>query len=464
MPEVLGTALRSCVMRVLVAGVVSAGLMAPTAASALTLKPGDVVVADIGAYGGDGGLIRVNPDTGKQATLSTNTQPVNSGTSEHLDDPYDVTMAPRGELLAAEEYAPGGPGSVVAVRPATGKQRLVSSNAMPVNLGSSELLLDPWGVLFVPGQGIVVADYNNFGGEGGLVGVDGGTGKQRVLSSNDQAVNSGTSELFATALRLAQARSGELAVANHGSEAGVVGVNPRTGKQRVLSANSQAVNSGTSEFFSTPEAIDVGPDGTLFVTDTSAFSGGGIIGVDPGTGKQAKVSANDLPVNSAAMGFGSPQGVATALNGDLIVAQPTAPPGFGGTNGGLLRIDPQSGALSLLSSNDMAVNSGTSELLADPYGVTVIPPRCSGRYATAYGSAGRQTLPGTRAGDALAGLGGGDTISAGRGQDRACGGSGDDTIRGGARGDLLDGGAGRDVCIGGGGRDRARSCEVLRSI
>lgn len=436
----------------------------PPDATALTLKPGDVVVADINAYSGDGGLIRVNPDTGKQATLSTNGQAVNSGTSEHLDDPYDVTMAPGGELLAAEEYAPGGPGSVVAVRPATGKQRLVSSNAMAVNMGSSELLLDPWGVLFVPGQGIVVADYNNFGGVGGLVGVDGATGKQRVLSSNDQAVNSGTSELFATALRLAQARSGELAVANRGSDPGVVGVNPKTGKQRVLSANSQAVNVGTSEFFSTPEAIDVGPEGTLYLTDTNAFPGGGIIGVNPQTGKQTKVSANDLPVNSAAMGFASPQGIATALNGDLIVAQPYAPLAFGGSDGSLLRVDPGTGAITVLSTNDMPVNSGTSELLADPYGVTVVPPLCAGRYATGYGSTGRQVLPGTNAADFLAGLGGGDRISSGRGKDRACGGAGNDKLRGGAGGDVLDGGAGRDVCVGGGGRDRARSCEVTRSI
>lgn len=439
-------------------------LLGAASADAVELRPGDIVVADIQAYGGDGGLILVDPETGKQSTLSTNDQPANSGTSEHLDDPYDVTVTPRGKVLAAEEYAPGGDGSIVSVDPENGKQRLISSNDQAVNSGTTELLLDPWGVLFVPGHGVVVSDYNAFGGPGGLIGINAATGKQRVASSNDLAVNSGTTELFDTTPRLAQARSGELAVVNHGSDPGVVGVNPATGKQRILSANSQPVNSGSSELYATPQAIDVGPDGTLFVTDTNAFTSGGVIGVDPQTGEQSKVSANDLPVNSTSMVFESPEGIATDLNGDLVVVQPSAPPAFGGDPGSVVHVDTATGAASVLSSNDAPANVGVSELFADPYGITVVPPRCGERFATGYGSAGAERLPGGAGGDVQAGLAGRDRLSGASGGDRSCGGKGNDTIRGGPGGDLLDGGRGRDVCIGGPGADRARDCERERSV
>lgn len=448
----------------IVGALLGALLLGPASAAAAELRPGDIVVADIQAFGGDGGLILVDSQTGKQTLLSTGDQPVNSGLSEHIDDPYDVTVTPRGRLLVAEEYAPGGDGSVVSVNPRTGKQRLISSNQQLVNAGSSELLIDPWGIVLVPGHGIVVSDYNAFGGNGGLIGIAPATGKQRVFSSNDQAANSGSSELFHTTPRLVQARSGELAVVTHGVDPGIVGVKPATGKQRVLSAGSQPVNSGSSELFVTPQAVDVGPEGRLYATDSNAFPGGGVIGVDPQTGKQSKVSANDLVVNAASMVFQSPEGIATTLAGELIVVQPSAPPAFGGTSGSVVRIDPDTGAATLLSSNDLPVNSGSSELFSDPYGVAIVPPRCGGRYATAFGGPGPQRLRGGSAGEILAGLGGRDRLAGAGGGDRLCGEAGADTIRGGPGADILIGGPGRDLCIGGPGRDRARSCERKRSI
>jgi Ca2+-binding RTX toxin-like protein len=446
-------------------GVVSLGIV--PSASALRLRPGDIIVADIFAFGGDGGLIKVNPVTGKQVVLSTNGQPANLGTSEFMDDPYDVTVMPDGRVLAAEEYAAGGAvtgdGSIVGVNAATGKQRVVSSNAMAVNAGRSELFLDPWGVVFLPGRGIVVGDYNAFT-DGGLIGVNAATGKERVLASNDQPVNLGATELFENPARLAVARSGNLAVITHGVDPGVVGVNPATGKQRKLSSNSQPVNMGSSEFFDSPEAIDVAANGGLVVADSNAFTGGGVIRVNPATGKQSKISANDLPVNSSNMIFQSPEGIATAPNGDLIVVEPSAPPTFGGATGAVIRVDPATGAERLLSSNDTPVNSGSSELLDEPYGVTVVPPRCGGRFATMYGGPRRETLRGGRFADVMAALNGRDLIEGGRGNDRVCGGAGNDRLGGAAGADLLVGGPGRDVCIGGKGVDQAKSCEVRRSI
>ena len=306
----------------------------------------------------------------------------------------------------------------------------------------------------------MVSDYNAFG-EGGLIAVNLKTRRQRVLSSNDQSVNAGTSELFDGSVpRVALRHSGELVV---GTGETVVGVTPSTGKQRLISSNDQPVNMGSSEYLSTMVAIDVGPDGTLYVLDGD-FPGGGVVGVNPATGKQRKVSANDLPVNAAAMMFSSPDGIATTLDGDLLVVQSSAPPAFGGMDGSLVRVDADTGAQSLLSSNDIPANAGSSELFSEPYGVAVVPPKCAKQFATLHGGPGRQTLRGTSASDVIAGLGSQGSAQGARSSGPGLRRTGSDKLIGGGGRDILIGGPGRDVCVGGPGKDKARSCEVRRSI
>jgi Ca2+-binding RTX toxin-like protein len=118
-------------------------------------------------------------------------------------------------------------------------------------------------------------------------------------------------------------------------------------------------------------------------------------------------------------------------------------------------------------------------------------PRCSGRDATHWGTAGADTILGTSASDVIVGFagadridgrggndyicpgGGRDTVIGGPGGDRIIGGSGDDTLRGkGGRDTLLGqggndglfGGTGNDRCIGGPGVDTGSSCEIERGI
>ena len=91
-------------------------------------------------------------------------------------------------------------------------------------------------------------------------------------------------------------------------------------------------------------------------------------------------------------------------------------------------------------------------------------PRCAGKQATIVGSAGRDSLRGTRRADVIVALGGNDRIRGLGGNDLVCGGRGRDVLAGGAGRDRLAGGPQRDTCIGGAARDRATACEIRRSL
>jgi Ca2+-binding RTX toxin-like protein len=100
--------------------------------------------------------------------------------------------------------------------------------------------------------------------------------------------------------------------------------------------------------------------------------------------------------------------------------------------------------------------------------------RCQGVAATVAGSAGADTLRGTKGPDVIAarggsdlirGLGGNDRVCAGPGNDQVLGGrgvdrltgeSGNDRLRGGRASDILVGGPGRDRLLGDRGNDRMR--------
>ena len=409
------------------------------------IAPGDVLVGEINPATGDGAVIKVDPVTGEQTLISSNAIPVNLGSSEFLDDPYGITVSPSGAILVADEVGKsegGSTGSLIAIDAATGKQTLVAANS----LSGPDLFQDPIDVAFAPGLGLVVADYNAFtGGYGGLVKVVGNA--QSTLSSNDQPVNLGTSELFENPNGVAVTHTGGLVVADGGSTR-VISVNPATGKQSVLSSNTQPVNS-SSMLLASPYGIDVEPSGRILVTDTNAFPGGagGVIEIDPGTGKQSAVSSNDQPVNMGTSElFSGVRHLGRLLDGDLAVLNEDSP-------GYVIRVDRPTGKQSVLSSNDQPVNSG-SMLFEDPYALTVVPPTCLGFFATISGSPGADLLRATPFPDVIAGMGGNDRI-VGLGQgDYLCGDAGRDRLVGGAGADSLAGGAGRDRLLGGKGRDR----------
>ena len=129
--------------------VLGVGLMAGLGASSAVAAPvpGDLIVADAQAFGTSscgqhcGGLITVDRATGAETVLSSNLMPVNVG-SQFMGAPYTLVMNAAGKIIVGETEGLGGScqggcGGIVEVDPSTGKQTLISSNAMPINAASA---------------------------------------------------------------------------------------------------------------------------------------------------------------------------------------------------------------------------------------------------------------------------------------------------------------------------------------
>jgi sugar lactone lactonase YvrE len=98
--------------------------------------------------------------------------------------------------------------------------------------------------------------------------------------------------------------------------------------------------------------------GHILVSDYFGFDGfGGLIDVDPATGARTTVSANDHPVGTP--NFNTPVVPAFEANGDIVVAEQDGDD--------VLRIDPATGARTTVSSSSV----GTGPALSDPNGIAV---------------------------------------------------------------------------------------------
>ena len=132
--------------------------------------PGDVYVADPDAFGGNGGVIRVDPTTGARTTVSENTAPAGA---PRFADPRGIVVAANGDILVADPGAFGGSGGVIRVDPTTGARTTVSENTAPAG-GPS--FVEPRGIAVAANGDILVADLDAFGGNGGVIRVDPTTG------------------------------------------------------------------------------------------------------------------------------------------------------------------------------------------------------------------------------------------------------------------------------------------------
>lgn len=286
---------------------------------------------------------------------------------------------PAGTLLVADASAFEGVcwvdcGGVIAVNPATGLETAVSDNAMAIN-ADSQFMNGPFTLALDPNGDIIVGETDGLGGScpsdllcGGLVEVDPATGKQTVLSDNTMAINA-DSQYFGQVNGVTINAAGQIFVSDWGGCQGcgkVIEVDPSDGRETLISSNTQAINDD-SQFLQYPQGLTLGPDGTIYVADATAFgTGGGIVAVNPTTGKQTEVSSNEMPINASNQDFTGIGGLVFDSAGDILAADW----GGGQNPGKIVQVDPSTGAESIFSSNSMPVNADT-QYFNEPAGITV---------------------------------------------------------------------------------------------
>jgi streptogramin lyase len=398
--------------------VVGAALcLAALPASALAAA-GDVYVADQALGSPTGVIFRVDPTTGERTMLAT---------GPPLSDPADIALAPDGDLLVADPGAK----ALLRVDPATG------ATSVAVSGGKLE---QPWGVAATRSNRAYVADLGAPGASGSVFRVNPQSGAKSQLAS-------GT---LVDPLRLALYRDASLLLTDSGS---VARLDPASGALTPFASGAPLTQ---------PRGVAVDASGAAFVVDQAP----------PGTLYRIGPPAPPAPLASGAP-FAAPDDIAVEAGGTMLVADPEA---GAGSAGALIRIDPRTGARSIVASGPP---------FADPAGVAVSPPTCRGKPATIVGSPDDDRLVGsTSAGtsDVIAALGGDDRIKANNGSDIVCGGDGNDRLNGGkgkdslsggagddrlngsAGSDSLDGGSGSDRCDGGSGRDSAKGCETPKRV
>ena len=319
---------------------------------------GDILVADFNAFSGsNGGVMRVNPITGARTRVSENDAPMGA---PHFFNPGDVALEADGNLLVADydAFADMG-GGLIRVDPATGMRTTLSANGAPAGGPSFSA---PSGMAVAPNGNILVVDRSAFGGGGGVIRVDQTTGARTPVSEN--AAPAGLPN-FEEPAGIALAPNGDILVADEnafGGSGGIIRVDPVTGARTTLSANGSPAG-GPS--FEQPVSIAIAPGGDLFVIDEDAYGGtGGVMRVDATTGARTTISANGEATGGAL--FRQPYGIALAPSGHILVADFDA---FDDA-GGLLRVDPTTGARTVLSSN--GAPAGGPQFV-DPIGIALMP-------------------------------------------------------------------------------------------
>jgi len=350
--------------------------------AAAALTAGELIVADARAQGG-GALFEVDPSTGAETLLSSNQMAINAS-NQLFNYPFTLALAPNGDILVANTgnmggSCSGGCGGVIEVDPSTGAETVLSSNAMAVN-ASSQYFNQPVGIAVAPDGAIYVSDWGDCDGCGRIIQVDPTTGKETLISSNSMPVNA-SSGYFAYLQGIAIDAAGDIVAADpmaFGSGGGIIEVDPSTGKETELSANELPVNAST-QYFHNPSQLTVAADGDIYVADwCETTSCGGIVEVDPTTGRETLVSSNSMAVNASSQYFDQPTAVAFDGSGRIVAVQEA---GLGGSCsggcGGVLYVDPVSGAETELSSNALAVNASSQDYV-EPFDVLVVPGSSSG--------------------------------------------------------------------------------------
>lgn len=332
-----------------------------------------------------------------------------------------------GDIIVGDSSA----SEVLRVNPRTGASSPISADPMLVAPNDSVIGRD--GTIYV-------ADYDAFGGGGGVIAINPRNGNASVVSDDP---------LFDQPDGIAMAPSGDLFVTDLDGLP-LLRVNMPSGatsvvtKSLVLASNS-------------PTGVVVPPAGVPFVMGSF-----GLARVDPDTGSPTIIADSGDGLTACC-------GLVRDAGGTLFSAD--SADGVQSVNPRTRKVRDRSGPVSydgygmaydlegrILLAADDEINrvnprSGAVRQVADGFdyaeGMEVEPPRCNGLYPSIVGTNRKDILRGSPFGDVIHGIDGNDTIKGRRGKDVICGGAGRDDINGGPQ---------RDRCKGQSGRDRERNC------
>ena len=134
---------------------------------------GNMLVVDRDAFGGKGGVIRIDQVTGAQTVVSNNAISDAAGGEQRFSDPIAIDR--KGNFAYVTDFG-GKPSRVVKVNLTTGKQSLLSGGK---NIG------DPLGIDTGLSKALVAdagSSKSNLRLSGGLIQVDLDSGKQKVIA------------------------------------------------------------------------------------------------------------------------------------------------------------------------------------------------------------------------------------------------------------------------------------------
>ena len=254
--------------------------------------------------------------------------------------PLGALSAGADALVLDADAGSGLDGAVFTVDLATGARSVLSDLGLT---DQGPTAANPAGIATTASGAILVVDRTGgTSGAGRLLRVDPVTGA-RVLVSDFG--NSAQGSVGSRPTGLAVETSGTVLVADPSAGRARYGalfrVNPTNGVRTTL---SNFGNPRQGPLGDDPVAVSVTASGAILVVDPSVGTGGALFAVDPATGRRRLVS--DFGDRSQGPTGNGPAGVTVDSAGAILVVDPSAGPAL---NGALFRVDAVSGARTVLS-------------------------------------------------------------------------------------------------------------------
>jgi Ca2+-binding RTX toxin-like protein len=315
-------------------------LAVPGSAGAVTLAPGDIVVA-LDASGSPGGVERIDPVTGVRTAIARGFPLVKT---------TDVAVERGGTLVVTDQ---GGSAGVLRVDPASGA-------VTPLSVGG--LFSEPTALALEADGNIVAVDPTSHR----VLRVDAETGAQTLITAGG---------LLHDPVGVAVEADGDLLVGDvnqdeprsNEHDGRLVRVDPMTGEQTLVTeiddfsppcffpAGSPPCNRGLG----IPFGVAVESDGGILVTSANGSQFDGLYRVDPVTGAATTLYAGTCDSNLIC----DPVGVALESDGGILLSG-TGPNLDGGA---VARVDPDTGAATLI------MHADRKDDFFAPRGLEVVP-------------------------------------------------------------------------------------------